>query len=44
MAIKFSYSSALPFLQQHEVDYFDKFVNIRKGMRDQRIASWRESV
>jgi glucose-6-phosphate isomerase len=26
MAIKFDYSNALPFMQEHEVDYFKDFV------------------
>ncbi|BFT72245.1 glucose-6-phosphate isomerase [Paenibacillus sp. P36] len=32
MAISFNYSSALPFVQQHEVDYFSEFVKVAHDM------------
>lgn len=32
MAISFHYSSALPFIQQHEVDYFGEFVKVAHNM------------
>ncbi|MCZ8516529.1 glucose-6-phosphate isomerase [Paenibacillus filicis] len=32
MTISFDYSSALPFIQQHEVDYFSEFVNVAHRM------------
>lgn len=32
MAISFNYSSALPFIQQHEVDYFGEFVKVAHDM------------
>ncbi|TBL78558.1 glucose-6-phosphate isomerase [Paenibacillus thalictri] len=32
MAISFNYSSALPFIQQHEVDYFGEFVKTAHNM------------